>query len=219
MTVIPPAPGATVTNTMYQYNRFQLSDFPRAVNVAQAYQHFRITGITLTFKPAYDTFSSALGAAQKMNLYYMIDKADAIPTTVTLEGLKQMGVKPISFDEKPLRITWRPSVLTEDQNTALAGIGGAYKVSPWLTTNANPGAPGLWLPSNVAHKGIYWYIEQPGANTTIYVEVELQFQYKKPLVQLLSGPSAVQGQYPALDYSPDGVVGGTDGRTQLSPSE
>ena len=32
----------------------------------------------------------------------MIDKAGAIPTNITLEGLKQMGAKPQALDEKPV---------------------------------------------------------------------------------------------------------------------
>lgn len=213
MTIVPPAPGATVTNQMYAFNNFRLSDFPRAVQVAAAYQHYRISGIKLTFKAVYDTF--AAGGLQKQWLYYMIDKADAIPTTVTLEGLKQMGARPIEYDNRGRTITWRPSVIM-DAEVGVAGSPAAYKVSPWLATNATPGAPGVWNPSTVAHKGLKWYVEAPaiGNAQTVYVEVELQFQFKKPLVNITAGATeAIPGSYPELDNSPDGVVGGTDGIT------
>jgi len=219
MTIVPPNPGATVANQMYAYSDFKLADFPRAVVVAGAYQHYRISGIKLTFKPVYDTF--APGGAQKQFLYYMIDKADAVPTTVTLEGLKQMGARPKSYDEKPVPITWKPSVVM-DAEVGVAGTPAAYKVSPWLSTNANSGAPGFWTASRISHKGIKWYIEAPGIpaeGQTVYVEVELQFEFKKPLVQISpSATEARQGAYPELDNSPDGVVGGTDGITLKMPA-
>lgn len=217
MTIAPPNPGATVTDTMYNYNTFQLADFPRAVTVASAYQHYRICGVKLTFKPAYDTYQqNAPGGpanTQKCNLYYMIDKSDGVPTNITLEGLKNLGARPKSFDEKPISVTWKPSVIFDAENTALNGVAASYKISPWLSTNANTAALN-WNPSRVAHKGIKWYMEQPGAGvgeTTVYVEVELQFQFKKALVSNMTGDHvAVGGQYPALDSSPDGVVGGSD---------
>jgi len=213
MTIVPPNPGATVTNQMYAYSDFKLADFPRAVQVAGAYQHYRIKGIKLTLKPTFDTFGPGL---QKQYVYYMIDKADAIPTTVTVEGLKQMGARPKSLDEKAISIMWKPSVVM-DAEVGIAGTPSAYKVSPWLSTNANSGGPGFWTASRVSHKGLKWYVEAPGVapeGQTVYVEVELQFEFKKPLVQI--SPSATEargGQYPDLDNSPDGVVGGTDGIT------
>lgn len=216
LTIVPPNPNATLVNTMYNYNNFALADFPRAAVVAQGYQHYRITGVKLTFKPVIDTFAGGgPGAFQKMNFYYMIDKSDGIPTNVTLEGLKQMGARPRSYDERPVSISWRPSVLN-DAEVGLAGQPAQYKVSPWLTTNAAPGGP-AWNPSTVAHKGVKWYVEAPGVAPnaqTVYVEVELQFQFKKPLVVSVPGaPQAKTMEYPAIDASPDGVEGGTDGIT------
>lgn len=216
LTLTPPDPNATVVNTMYNFNNFALADFPRAARVAQGYQHYRITGVKLTFKPVVDTFpAGGAGAFQKMNFYYMIDKADAIPTNVTLEGLKQMGARPRSYDEHPISITWRPSVLN-DAESGVAGQPAQYKVSPWLTTNANPGAP-AWNASTVSHKGVKWYVEAPGVAPgaqTVYVEVELQFQFKKPLVLSVPGaPEAKPMTYAKIDASPDGVEGGSDGIT------
>lgn len=197
-------------NQMYAWRSFALADFPRAVQIAKAYQHYRITGIKLTFKPAYDTYAQG-GVLQKPNLYYIIDKGNSIPDGVTLEALKQMGARPHAYDEKPIHITWRPSVLTED-----LGAGGAvpvqYKVSPWLSTN-DGNDPALWNPSRVSHLGLKWYMEQPGGNSAVYVEAELQFQFKKPLLPALAAQPALGLTYAIVDASPDGVQGGTDGIT------
>jgi len=206
------------TNQNYSFTSFALQDFDAAVGIAKQYQHYRMTGITLRMKPAYDTYSQAT-LLQKPNLYYIIDKAGAIPDNFTLEALKQSGARPFAFDEKPRAITWRPSVLTEDLNIAGAASATQYKVSPWLSTNGNATNPGAWVPSAVAHQGIKWYIEQAGGNSTVLLEVEIQFQFKKALYPLLSGTPSIGLTYATLDNSPDGVEGGSDGITShVSPS-
>lgn len=220
LTVAPGQPNATVTDQMFNYDNFTLADFSRAVQVVQGYQHYRITGIKLTFKPAYDTYQqNAPGATantQKPFLYYMIDKAGAIPNTITLEGLKNMGARPIAFKSRPLSVTWRPSVLQVIDQGTNPGLGTSYRVSPWLNTSDTP-SQNNWVPSDVPHRGLFWYMEQPGAGageTTVYVECELQFQFKKPLVADLTGAtSARKLEYAKVDLSPDGVEGGSDGIT------
>jgi len=198
-------------NAMYQMSNFALADFPRAVAVARAYQHFRITGIKLTWKPSFDSYGG-FALNQKPNLYYMIDKGATIPLAITLEGLKAMGAKPRAFDEKPTSVMWKPSVLAETQGL-LGPVASSYKISPWLITNSNPDA-GVWNPSSIQHNGIFWYIETPGALQTIRLEVELQFQFKKPLIdRALAAVPAQPVPYAVEDASPDGVEGGTDGIT------
>lgn len=203
-------------NAMFAYDNFILADFNRAVAISENYQHYRMSGITLRFKPTYDIFSAALGAPpmQKPNLYYMIDKAGAIPDNVTLEGLKQMGARAHAYDEKPVNVTWRPSVLTEDLNAAGAASATQYKVSPWLSTNANATNPGVWAPSRVVHQGIKWFIEEAsGSATAVNLEVEIQFQFKKPLFPSLAAVPAEGIKYAVIDASPDGIEGGSDGIT------
>lgn len=193
-----------------------LVQYQRASIVSEAYQHYRIKKITVTFLPQFDNFLASGGAVTKPYLYWMIDKAGAVPTNITLEGLKQMGAKPIQLDEKPVKISWRPSVL---QSVMYAGGGlgaanpSAYKISPWLNTRANvvDVASG---PSGIDHLGLYWYMDclnnAPGIQ--YQAEVEVQFQFKKPLTTLaVSTQQAIGSVQKTLNDSPDGVVGGGDG--------
>lgn len=212
-------PGATAYNANQMYNLMdtQLVQFERATLVAQGYQHYRIKKITLTFKPTFDNYLASAGAVTKPNLYYMIDKSGAIATNVTLEGLKQMGAKPIQLDEKNLKVSWRPSVL----ESVMYSGGGAglsasskYKVSPWLTTTSQNVSPAPVPASGIDHLGIYWYVDQlanpVGAQYT--VEVECQFEFKKPQSTGLTGAVEAIASRPAiLNDSPDGIVGGGDG--------
>lgn len=204
------------TNTLYNLMNTQLIDYQRAVQVAAAYQHYRIKKIAVTFKPTFDTFTAAAGAVSKPNLYWMIDKSGSIPTNVNLEGLKQMGAKPKQLDEKNMTIAWRPSVL-ESAMYAGGGAGASsaskYKISPWLTTTASNVSPGVFVPSGIDHLGLYWYVDQLAnpVGMQYTVEVEVQFQFKKPLINILSSVSAIPAQVATLNDSPDGVVGGGDG--------
>lgn len=201
--------GGFMTNALYSLMNTSLDQFTRAPLVAKAYQHYRIKYIELRIKPTYDTF--ATGGTTKFHLYYMIDKAGAIPTNITLEGLKQMGAKPISLDENTRKIGWKPSVL----DLAMTQGGGAplsqgaqYKLSPWLNTNANSVDIAVWNPSTVDHLGVYWYINQiAGADSPYEVEVEVQFEFKKPLIATSVGAvSAIPAGIAQLNASKDGVV-------------
>lgn len=201
------------TNSLYSLMNTQLIDFPRAVQVAAAYQHYRIKKVTLTFKPSSDTFT--VGGATKPSLYHMIDKSGAIPTNITLEGLKQMGAKPRQLDEKNLTVSWRPSVL-ESVMYASGGVGAAssskYQISPWLTTTADNVSPGIFQPSGVDHLGVYWYLDQlNGAGYQYAIECEVQFQFKKPLINTVSSVNAQPAVVAQINDSIDGIVGGADG--------
>lgn len=195
-------PGA---GAVYGLNGTQLSQFiQRAVPIAQAYQHYRIKTIKLEFKPQYDTFTPSIGAAGTgvlvPNFFYMINKSGSIPSTVSAANLRAMGAKPIRFDEKTITVAWRPSVLQENAGV-LGDVGSGYKISPWLSTNANANSPGVWNPSTVNHLGIYWQVERPGtlpagmAELSYSIQITVEFQFKKPLVKVASTNA------PALEYA------------------
>ena len=201
-------------NQLYSLMNTQLVDYQRAVQVAAAYQHYRIKKVSVTFKPTFDTFSqNGAQTMSKMHLYFMIDKAGSIPTNITLEGLKQMGARPFALDEKERKVTWSPSVL--ESSMYAPGLGNTapskYIISPWLSTASTPIQPGAFVPSGVDHLGLYWYNEQlltPG-NTTYEVEVEVQFEFKKPLAPNSTGVStAIPAEVATIDDSKDGIVGG-----------
>jgi len=200
-------------NVMYDVHNVTLDTFDRAIQVSKAYQFYRITNIALTINFPYDTFQAAAGNSSRPNLYFMLDKAQAIPANVTIEGLKQMGARPRACDNKPITIRWKPTVLTEAPTIA-GPFPSEYKISPWLNTNM-AGPQGLWLPSAVQHQGLFWIVEQLFAGGTQYeCELEVQFQFRKPLFiasSSVAGTTQSIGVTPATqDSSPDGIVGGPD---------
>jgi len=213
-TLTPDGGGDFTVNRMYKLMDTSLSQFTRAQQVAKAYQHFRIKHISIKIKPTFDTYTfNNIQANGKPYLYYMIDKAGALPTNVTLEGLKVAGAKPRQLDEKPLLINWRPSVLEASMTAGgagFAGQGAKYVMSPWLNTNANSVNPGAWVASTVDHLGVYWYADTI-TNTTpqqpYRVEVEVQFEFKKPFLAGLFGEfEAISATHAVINTSRDGVV-------------
>lgn len=201
------------TNVPYSFDSITLADYQRAVAIARNYQRYRISSVKVTWKPTFDTYSAAL-ALQKPRLYYMIDKNGSVPDNVTLEGLKQMGARPRELDEKSISVTFKPAVLGEARINAGIPQAASYLVSPWLSTAQNPTAPGAWNPSEVSHQGIKFFIENFGGNQQIQMQLEVQFQFIKPLFPSLAATPARGLTYAVLDDSPDGIVGGSD----VSPS-
>lgn len=201
---------------MYANRTIQLADFPRASAIAAGYASFRITRVTLRFKPLSDTYIPGPGAAAVPYHYHMLDKSGAIPNNLTLENIKQMGGKPRRFDDKTIVVSWRPSVLTADLTQVGVGAvaGSQYKLSPVLSTNANaanPAAP--WAPSVVDHLGIYWYVAQAnGVGNQYEVELEAQFAFMRPLVRTTGTTLAQELPYAIKNTSSDGIEGGPDGQ-------
>lgn len=161
------------SNTMYSLTNIQLANFDRAVDVAKAYQMYRIKSFKLTIRPSFDAFDPTAGVS-KPDLYYQVDKSGVLNVAAaTLYQLKQMGSRPRALDEKPVVITFTPAVLTEmEQGPPPGNIASAYKLSPWLSTDA----------TNVNHRGVFWFVNQIfGAGLSYTGEIEVQIEFKKPV--------------------------------------
>lgn len=215
--VTPPAGGNFVTNQMYSMVTTNLASFARASAIAANYQFYKIKQIKLTLKYSYDTFQGAVGNSSRPNLYYVLDKSGSVPLNPTLVALKAMGARPHAFDNRQFTITWSPSVLSEVAGQAIIPQGAMYKISPWLSTNNNVVSPGAWNPSTVPHLGLYWYAEQLFAGGVQFnAEMEIQFEFKKPLVKTFPSISPAQEVVAAVkDNSSDGIVGGPDSNNQV----
>lgn len=199
-TILAPGPADFSANAMYQLRgAIKLTGFTRAEEVAKAYQFYRIKSVKVTYKFPFDTFTQT-GNQARPNFYYQIDKAEAIPATATLLTLKNMGSKPRAMDEKPISVTWKPSVLNQAESVA-GSQPAQYNLSPWLST-AHP---------DVLHNGLFWYVEQTlfgGASPNIYhAEMELQFEFKKPLMYTTSSTiQSLSAVIAPTDGSSNGIV-------------
>lgn len=202
----PPLTNAMfVANAMFQKRDYSLDQFTRASTIAQGYQHYRIRKITMKYKPLQDTFTNGAGVNSVPQFYYMIDKSGSLPANPTLAMLKSMGAKGRRFDDKSIVVSWRPSVLESVATNVAATSSAQYKVSPWLSTNANQLGVGAWNPSTVDHQGIFWFLEQDvfvGGGAFYTIECTVEFEFKKPLAQI----SQSEGQVPPPDAIVAGVI-------------
>jgi len=176
------------------FRNVELADasYDRSQSVARAFQEFKIRYIKLTFKPSADTFAPAAGNTIPQ-LYFQIDKSNAVPTSASLQTLLDMGCRPMRFDARNITKTWRPSVLTADMTAPGTITAAQIRTSPWLSTNANSGSPGaVWAPSIVDHLGCLFFVTRMNPltpNVFYNVDVEVVFQFRKPLWRGTSGVS------------------------------
>lgn len=175
--------GYDSNGVVYKLSEFGLTGFPRAINVAQSYQYFRMKLVELKFIPTSDTYISG-NPGEIPNLYYMIDKTDSIPTTgTTLTTLQQAGAKPIRFDDKTITVRFKPAVVWKSLDENGSNINfGLSRVSPWLATNDNnTNDTASWTPSSVDHHGIVYTVTGGVGGQNYHVEMVTHFEFKKPL--------------------------------------
>lgn len=152
-----------------------LSDLTRAAVIAKEYQHYRITGVELRYKPQFDTFP-ALGAATLPSMYWVLDKAGVLGSP-SAPQFEQLGAKQVRIDDKIVRRTYKPAIVAADDNTALAS---GMRTSPWLPIiDSSTGAL-----NNPKHHGCAFLITKmsPADATTYDVDVVVHIQFKRPYV-------------------------------------
>lgn len=179
------------TGVINQLGGIALKALDRAVQVARAYQYFRIKKVELQFKPFYDTFANpdpTQPSGSVPYLYWLINKGDVLDVG-DFNGLRDAGAKPVRFDEKTINVSFKPAILMfSPQSSATPGVNPSFnlsKVSPWLTTNDLAGTIGAtWEPSTLEHHGFTWGVQQDITGTpgfTYGVEATVHFDFKKPL--------------------------------------
>lgn len=175
--------------TYYNYN-LQLSNFQRAVNIAKSYQFYRIKRVTYIIRPQVDTFMAGSTTGAVPYLYWMIDRTRQLSQVDTAVKFRKLGAKPQRLDDKNLYITYRPSVLTSvfdsvpPANQSVAQFV-SYKVSPWLSCRDNdPIAISVWNPDSTDHLGHIMFIENTGVESPWTMERVVEFEFKKPAIDL-----------------------------------
>lgn len=205
------------TNTAYRLAPISLdTSSQRVLDIAKGYQQYRLKKITAIFKPKFDTFAAG-GASSVPEFHYVIDKLNAFPVGTNLQSMRDAGAKPIRFDDKNITISWRPSVLTE--TFGQANPGSQYKLSPWLSVNANSGTVNPFAYSSIDHFGLVWQVNvlaSPGY-VDLQLEVTVDWEFRKPLTLPGSG-SFVEGT-PAVSVRSGRIVAtGTVEPSVSSPS-
>lgn len=209
--------GSTTTqslpfNTLFNSYNFNLSSTTRARSVAQAYQYFRIKRVTFRFKPETDTF--VVGTPVPM-LYYQIDKTLSCSQFTAISQFRAIGCRGTPFNRE-ITVSFKPAVaqgVVDNQPNYGTQIVAKPLLSPWISTNQQAGNPlvSTWAPSQADHMGLIWGVEsitaQAAATTFYKVEVEYEYEFKKPLIN--SVPSSEE-QLPVYVVGDDELGNGKE---------
>lgn len=152
-----------------------LTDLVRAQVIAREYQHYRITGVEMRFKPQYDTFQAQL-ANTIPSLYWCLDKAGVLGSP-SAPQFEQLGTKQVRLDDRIVVRKFKPGVVQGDATSSLAS---AMKTSPWIPI-IDPATGGL---NNPRHRGCAFLITKmsPGDVLGYDVDVVVHIQFKRPFV-------------------------------------
>lgn len=181
------------TNTVFNMYNLQLSNFPRAASVAQAYQLYRIKRVKYILSPLQDTFAAGSNTSVPY-LYYMIDRTRNLSAVNNPQALKRLGCKPRRIDDKIITFSYRPSVLTASYD-AIPPAGQTsnqytqYKLTPWLATRDQE-TLSVWNPDTTDHQGIVFCVETSwGAVIQYKMEMMVEFEFKKPSINVTADPT------------------------------
>lgn len=157
--------------------------YDRSQAVASAFQQYRVKYVKLTFRPSADTYPAVPGNVIPQ-LYFMVDKANSIPTNADANTFFSMGARPYRMDDKNLKFSWLPTALVANMSNPGVNTATQLRSRPWLSTNANANnpAPG-WAPDQTDHLGAVFYVTKinPADTLTYFVDVEVVFQFRKPV--------------------------------------
>lgn len=169
-------------NQTYRLSDVELSQYARAVNVAKAFQLYRIKNVKLIVSPLADTFQANAGASVPY-IYFQVDRTRELDNVRTAQEFKQLGCKPHRLDDKIVIFQYRPSVLNNTLDNVGTGANAfnQYKISPWLRCRDEVGIPGVWNPDTTDHQGLVMFCENAGgANVQFKLEVMVEFEFMKP---------------------------------------
>lgn len=182
-------------NSVYTMDEIRLSSFDRMVNIARNYQFFRMTKVTVKFKPFADTFIPGTGGTvlgQSVPYFYHLVNKGNVLNTASFNALRDAGAKPRRFDDKTVSVSWKPAVLvgTQDWTQGVPSTNtynpATKRISPWLATNNSAGyRTASWIASSIDHCGILYGVEQDQTGSTgqlsYGIEICCDFEFKGPL--------------------------------------
>lgn len=144
-TIIETIAFTDVSANDVEYNSFTLSEFPRALGLAQNFAFYKADKVIWTYEPLYNTFQDSAGGISKPYLYMVMNRRQRTMTNETLSNIQAMGAQPLTLTSRK-EISYRPNwtspgltfhaANTQPSNTYTQGAKVQYA---WLQTQ--PGLP------------------------------------------------------------------------------
>jgi len=167
-----------------------LSSFPRALDIADNFQEYRIKSLEFKYIPTYDTFAYTGSVSVGQTLPYLYVKQLTVPPPATfdLSFLKVMGAKPRRLDDKNITLKYAPRInqLSAAANLNNGGVRGL--VSPWISTHI----PSATTMDDTLHYGhatfIDTYLTSAQMPEICQLELVVVFEFRKPWDKTASTP-------------------------------
>lgn len=185
-------------NTPYLINKAGITG-QRAPAIAKEFGLYRIANIKFTYRPLFDTYSSSLpGTGNSPNsvpsLYWKLNRYGDFPAAFAGDYMRALGAKPNRLDDKNVVISYKPNILTAQNNLAGTTTAGV-KLTPWLSTDDTPN-DNLFTLSTAQHQGHTLFVEGGGAGTALgtccLMDVQVVYEFKNPRL-VASSSSSVGG--------------------------
>ena len=169
--------GTATTNDFWRYYTFTAGDVGGFQDFADIFDEYKITGVKVTFRPAYDNVHNVagVGALAQPQAYAHVVKDNAstvVPASTYTQGnmntfLENQGVKTYTLN-KPFSI-YTPLKVSD----ALLGGGTSTRFisAPWIRTNE----------TGVSHRGFHIFLQQNSfstGNTNIKLDTFYTFYIK-----------------------------------------
>lgn len=176
--------------------------FPRASNVAQLFQEYRITRVKVTIYPVSNTIVSGAPTSiircftKEYDTPWRDFQGSTNVFSPTLQELRALNPKHFLLTQKPVTRTFKPTVSIQTNSDPLLASSTtgnrSYEVqkSPWLSTqsygNNTGGSAQINSIDNTVHRGLWMYFEDAVASTSrdagAQFDIEADFEYRKPAV-------------------------------------
>lgn len=171
------------SNTAYNFQFQLVNASTRILNVAKAYQEFKIDYVEVRLKPYYDTFATgATAGITAPQLYHQIIKDPSVSDMVDISQFRYNGINPMPFSKDGNKV-WRykpaASVVPVGAGSSASGM---IKVSPWLDTEDFTSTATTPVFSTTQHYGSSLWIDTVEATKIplANVEVEIHYVFRKP---------------------------------------
>lgn len=190
--------GNVLLNTPEEYFFEGIPANSRAAAVAPNFGLYRVAKVTFTYKPYFDTYLPSVAQAggpavgnqpvSLPTLYWKMNRYGDAPIAFDANFLRQQGAKPIRLDDKIVTLGYKPSILLADAGAVAAGLNGGsgqVKMTPWLSTDNQPGNNAFAL-STTVHYGHLLFVEGNVANVgqpmpgICEVEAQVVWEFKNP---------------------------------------
>jgi len=185
---------AIILNQGYQFEIPGITG-DKPIAICEQFGLYRISKVVHKFTPFFDTYSSAAPgpAASVPNLLWKMNRYADKPPGFVAEDLRNLGAKPIRFDDKTLTVAYRPNILS---SIASGGTNsGQIKMTPWLNTDSAPDTPNFAL-STTAHYGHFYIVECAvngnGQTPVGTLEATIVYEFKNPRVVYTSTANTTQ---------------------------